>query len=138
MLKFMKEKRQDSLSPNLRKYYEARQEMNDWLEEDYVPEGTKTTMYVLDLLLPCYFMLIRSFRLLIILLPKAAPTLNQKPSSPEPINNPILLSSSLLGWLILRPCPAVAGPWDPGQFPGPVDPSLSPLVRSPFLLRSDK
>ena len=31
MLKFMKEKRQDSLSPNLRKYYEARQEMNDWL-----------------------------------------------------------------------------------------------------------
>ena len=27
MLKFMKEKRPDSLSPNLRKYYEARQEM---------------------------------------------------------------------------------------------------------------
>ena len=34
----MKEKRQDSLSPNSRKYYEARQEMNDWLEQDDVPE----------------------------------------------------------------------------------------------------
>ena len=45
MLKFMKEKRQDSLSPNLRKYYEARQEMNDWLEKDDVPEDTKATMY---------------------------------------------------------------------------------------------
>ena len=33
MLKFLKEKGQDSLSPNLRKYYEARQEMNDWLEK---------------------------------------------------------------------------------------------------------
>ena len=41
----MKEKRQDSLSPNLRKYYEARQEMNDWLEKDDVPEDTKATMY---------------------------------------------------------------------------------------------
>ena len=41
MLKFMKEKRQDSLSPNLRKYYEARQEMNDWLEQDDVPEDIK-------------------------------------------------------------------------------------------------
>ena len=29
MLKFMKEKRRDSLSPTLRKYYEATQEMND-------------------------------------------------------------------------------------------------------------
>ena len=38
MLKFMKGKRQDSLSPNLRKYYEARHEMNDWLEKDDVPE----------------------------------------------------------------------------------------------------
>ena len=45
MLKFMKEKRQDSLSPNLWKYYEARQEMNDWLEKDDVPEDTKATMY---------------------------------------------------------------------------------------------
>ena len=45
MLKFMKEKRQDSLSPNLRKYYEAEQEMNDWLEKDDVPEDTKATMY---------------------------------------------------------------------------------------------
>ena len=45
MLKFMKEKRQDSLSPNSRKYYEARQEMNDWLEKDDVPEDTKATMY---------------------------------------------------------------------------------------------
>ena len=45
MFKFMKEKRQDSLSPNLRKYYEARQEMNDWLEKDDVPEDTKATMY---------------------------------------------------------------------------------------------
>ena len=45
MLKFMKEKRQDSLSPNLRKYYEARQEMNDWLEKDDVPEDAKATMY---------------------------------------------------------------------------------------------
>ena len=41
----MKEKRQDSLSPNLRKYYEVRQEMNDWLEKDDVPEDTKATMY---------------------------------------------------------------------------------------------
>ena len=45
MLKFMKEKRQDSLSPNLRKFYEARQEMNDWLEKDDVSEDTKATMY---------------------------------------------------------------------------------------------
>ena len=49
MLKFMKEKRQDSLSPNLRKYYEARQEMNDWLEKDDVPEDTKATMYAQQL-----------------------------------------------------------------------------------------
>ena len=41
----MKEKRQDYLSPNLQKYYEARQEMNDWLEKDDVPEDTKATMY---------------------------------------------------------------------------------------------
>ena len=45
MLKFMKEKRQDSLSPNLRKYYEAREELNDWLEKDDVPENTKASMY---------------------------------------------------------------------------------------------
>ena len=49
MLKFMKEKRQDSLSPNLRKYYEARQDMNDWLEKDDVPEDTKATMYAQQL-----------------------------------------------------------------------------------------
>ena len=49
MLKFMKEKRQDSLSPNLRKYCEARQEMNDWLEKDDVPEDTKATMYAQQL-----------------------------------------------------------------------------------------
>ena len=49
MLKFMKEKRQDSLSPNLRKYYEARQEMNDWLEKDDVPEDRKATMYAQQL-----------------------------------------------------------------------------------------
>ena len=49
MLKFMKENRQDSLSPNLRKYYEARQEMNDWLEKDDVPEDTKATMYAQQL-----------------------------------------------------------------------------------------
>ena len=49
MFKFMKEKRQDSLSPNLRKYYEARQEMNDWLEKDDVPEDTKATMYAQQL-----------------------------------------------------------------------------------------
>ena len=41
----MKEKRQDSLSPNLRKYYEAIQEINDWLEKDDVPEDQKATMY---------------------------------------------------------------------------------------------
>ena len=41
MLKFMKEKRQDSLSPNLRTYYEAKQEMNDWLEKDNVPEDQR-------------------------------------------------------------------------------------------------
>ena len=41
----MKEKRQDSLSLNLRKYYEVRQEMNDWLEKDDMPEDTKATMY---------------------------------------------------------------------------------------------
>ena len=44
MLKFMKAKCQDSLSPNLRKYYEAREEMNDWLEKDDVPEDTKATL----------------------------------------------------------------------------------------------
>ena len=49
MLKFIKEKQQDSLSPNLRKYYEARQEMNDWLEQDDVPEDTKATMYAQQL-----------------------------------------------------------------------------------------
>ena len=49
MLKFMKEKRQDSLSSNLRKYYEARHEMNDWLEKDDVPEDTKATMYARQL-----------------------------------------------------------------------------------------
>ena len=45
----MKEKQQDSLSPNLRKYYEARQEINDWLEKDDVPEDTKATMYAQQL-----------------------------------------------------------------------------------------
>ena len=49
MLKFMKEKRQDPLLPNLRKYYEARQEMNDWLEKDDVPEDTKATTYAQQL-----------------------------------------------------------------------------------------
>ena len=49
MLKFMKEKRQDSLSTKLRKYYEARQEMNDWLEKYDVPEDTKATMYAQQL-----------------------------------------------------------------------------------------
>ena len=49
MLNFMKEKRQDSLLPNLRKYYEARQEMNDWLEKDDMPEDTKATMYAQQL-----------------------------------------------------------------------------------------
>ena len=45
MLKFVrkreKRKRQDSLWPNLRNYYEARQEMNSWLEKGDVPEGWK-------------------------------------------------------------------------------------------------
>ena len=45
----MKEKQQDSLSPDLRKYYEARQNMNDWLEKDDVPEDTKATMYAQQL-----------------------------------------------------------------------------------------
>ena len=45
MLKFIKEKRQDSLSPNLRKYYEAKEEMNDWLEKDDVLEDTKACMH---------------------------------------------------------------------------------------------
>ena len=50
MLKFMKEKLQDSLSPpNLRKYYEIRQQMNDWLGKDDVPEDTKATMYAQQL-----------------------------------------------------------------------------------------
>ena len=49
MLKFMKEKRQDFLSPILRKYHEARQEMNDWLEKADVPEDTKATMYAQQL-----------------------------------------------------------------------------------------
>ena len=30
-------------------YYEARQEMNDWLEEDDMPEDTKATMYAQQL-----------------------------------------------------------------------------------------
>ena len=50
---------------------------------------------LLDFLLPYYFTLISFSRLLTILTPKAAPTPNQKPGSPVPINNPILLSSSL-------------------------------------------
>ena len=54
---------------------------------------------LLDFFLPFYFTLISSSRLLTILAPKAGPTPNQKPSSPIPINNPILLSSSLLGSL---------------------------------------
>ena len=33
------------LSPNLRKYCKAIQEMNDWLEKDDVPEDTTATMY---------------------------------------------------------------------------------------------
>ena len=41
MIKFMKEKQHDSLSPNLRKDYEAGQEMNDWLEKDDVTKDTK-------------------------------------------------------------------------------------------------
>ena len=45
----MKGKRQDSLSINLRKYYEAREEMNDWLKKDDVPEATKTTIYAQQL-----------------------------------------------------------------------------------------
>ena len=49
MSKFMKEKWQDSLSPNLGKYYGARQDMNDWLEKDDVPEDTKATMYAQQL-----------------------------------------------------------------------------------------
>ena len=49
MLKFMTEKQQDSLSPNLRKYYEAREKMNDWLEKDDVPEDTKACMYAQQL-----------------------------------------------------------------------------------------
>ena len=49
MLKFMKGRRQDSLSPNVRKYYEAGQEMNDWSEKDDVPEDTKATMYAQQL-----------------------------------------------------------------------------------------
>ena len=49
MLKFMKGKLQDSLSPNLQKYYEARQEMNDWLEKDDVPGDTEATMYAQQL-----------------------------------------------------------------------------------------
>ena len=49
MLKLMKEKRQDSVSPNLRKYYGTRQEMNDWLEKDEVPEESKATMYAQQL-----------------------------------------------------------------------------------------
>ena len=42
MLKFMKKKRQDSLLPNLLKYYEARQEINDWLEKNDLPEDTES------------------------------------------------------------------------------------------------
>ena len=49
MLKFMKEKRQDSLSPNVGKYYEDREKMNDWSEKDDVPEDTKATMYAQQL-----------------------------------------------------------------------------------------
>ena len=33
----------------MRKYYEARQEMNDCLEKDDVPEDTKATMYAQQL-----------------------------------------------------------------------------------------
>ena len=49
MFKFMKEKQQDSLSPNVRKYYEDRQEINHWLEKDEASEDTKATMYAQQL-----------------------------------------------------------------------------------------
>ena len=49
MLRFMKEKRQDSLSHDLRNYYEARQEINNWVEKDDVPEDTIATMYARQL-----------------------------------------------------------------------------------------
>ena len=45
----MKEKRQGSLSSNLRKYHEVRQEMNDCLEKDEAPEDMKATMYAQQL-----------------------------------------------------------------------------------------
>ena len=40
------EETKNSLSPNLRKYYEAREEMNDWLEKDDVPEDTKAQIFI--------------------------------------------------------------------------------------------
>ena len=49
MLKFIKKKRQDSLSPNLRNSYEAKQEVNDWLEKDDVSKDTKATIYAQQL-----------------------------------------------------------------------------------------
>ena len=45
----MKEKLQDSLSPNLLKYFEAGEEINDWLETDDVPGDTKATLYAQQL-----------------------------------------------------------------------------------------
>ena len=43
------EKRQDFLSANLRKSYEARQEINDWLGKDDMPQDAKATMYLQQL-----------------------------------------------------------------------------------------
>ena len=43
MLQYMKGKQQGSLSANLRKYYEAREEMNDWLEKE--GETTKESRF---------------------------------------------------------------------------------------------
>ena len=42
-------KKSNFLSPNLQKCYKAREEMNDWLEKDDVPEDTKATMYTWQL-----------------------------------------------------------------------------------------
>ena len=37
------------MTPYLRKCYEAREEMDDWLEKDDVPEDSKVTMYAQQL-----------------------------------------------------------------------------------------
>ena len=87
--------------------------------------------FYLIFFLPFYYLLISSSRLLPILVPKAAPTPSQKPNTRD-ITAPITLPSGPLRGLLTY----LAVFSSPPFLLSPI--SLVPLVRSPFLLRSDK